>query len=194
MRVSGEGPTATRRLKHPATATDPPPGPRTPGRSMSRYRVPKHRVEVRIALCGRPEAGAHVFLGAQAETHVGAERPSDLLNRDERFIAFETQPGRVDVLSRDAVAFMAVASGLERDAAVDPCGDETSLDVVLTLDDGRELAGLARYRMPDSARRLQDLLNQPEPFLRIERKNDTLLVNKRRIVRAHERAEEACRG
>ena len=164
MRVSGEGPTATRRLKHPATATDPPPGPRTPGRSMSRYRVPKHRVEVRIALCGRPEAGAHVFLGAQAETHVGAERPSDLLNRDERFIAFETQPGRV-----------ALQTGRDRH-------------------EGHRVAGLARYRMPDSARRLQDLLNQPEPFLRIERKNDTLLVNKRRIVRAHERAEEACRG
>jgi hypothetical protein len=156
---------------------------------MNRYRVPKRRVPVRFTLPHQPEECAHLFLGELAETHTGPERPSDVLNRPEVFIALQTGSGGVEVLCRDALSFLAVAAELENDPEQPPDpGDETRVQLSIEMDDGREVEGVARYRLPESARRLQDFLNQQDGFVRLECQQEVLLVNKRRIQRVRERS------
>lgn len=161
---------------------------------MNRYRVPKQRVPVRLSFRGQPEERVHLFLSELAETHAGRERPSDLLDRAEAFIAVQSEGGQVDVLCRDALAFLTVPAALESEGADAPeLADETRVQLTISLDDGREVGGTARYRLPESARRLQDFLNQEEAFLRLERDDEVVLVNKRCIVRVREgeKQEEA---
>jgi len=160
---------------------------------VNRYRVPKQRVTVRVAFRNQPEGSeepVELFLSELAETHAGPERPSDVLNREEAFIAVVSPEGGVDVLCRDALAYLAVPGSLEQEQA-EALGmvDETCVALSIRLDDGRSLEGVARYRLPESARRLQDFLNQADAFLRLEREDEVLLVNKRCIERIRERAE-----
>jgi hypothetical protein len=105
------------------------------------------------------------------------------MNADAAFFAVESQAG-VQFLSRHAVAFLAVPTPLEFDGEAG--GDETVFEIAILLDDGRRLDGTVRHQLPDAARRLQDLLNLPDRFLRLECAGEILLVNKARIVSARE--------
>lgn len=131
----------------------------------------------------RPEASAFIFVGGGAESHSGPERPSDVMNRDETFVAIQENGGDVEFLRRDAVAFLAVPAEMEYDDTSLAAG-EIAVRLAITLDDGRHLDGRVRYQLPDAGRRLQDYLNQPCSFLPMECNGEVLLLNKRRIVSA----------
>ena len=159
---------------------------------MDCYRVPKRRVSVRISLRNQAEKAGSIFVGDSAKSHSGPERPSDVMNDDAVFFAVEAD-GAVEFLPRHAVAFLAVATPLEFELGTG--ADDDTIQLAITLDDGRCFEGMVRYRLPDFARRLQDFLNLGDRFLRLERADDVLLVNKGRIVSAREiRPGEERRG
>lgn len=149
---------------------------------MHPYRVPKRRVPVRISVASQPEREALIFVGERAESHSGPERPSDVMNGDDGFFAIEAEGGTVEFLRRGVVAFVRAPAQIETEEI--QAEDESTFQLTLLLDDGRRLDGRVRYLLPASARRVLDFLNLPDRFLRLERTEDVLLVNKQRIVSA----------
>lgn len=156
-----------------------------------RYQVPKHEASAEIRLADGSRRRVTVYLSERAQSHAGAERPSDLLNGDDRFIPVNFPDTGFALLRRTSVVTMTVdvedelvgAGGTEDvfGPGPDPEGLERH-DVVVILDDGSELEGTMTFLMPPGERRLQDFLNRAPTFVRL-RENDRIeIVNSDRIV------------
>ena len=152
------------------------------------YRVPKRSVCVQVRTAQRDEESVTLFLGERAETHAGPERPIDLLNGPHSFVPAQRECGRVDMIAREQVMLVSVAKKDDSPGPggswSDPCDTVTKVAVV--LDDGTQLEGTLRYQLPDASRRLQDYLNQPEPFIAVHRCEGMVLVNKRYVAHVSE--------
>lgn len=161
-----------------------------------RYQVPKHEASARVRLADGSRHEITVYLSERAEGHAGPERPSDLLNGDDRFVPVSFADAGFALLRRTSVVVMTVAVDDEMVGAggtedvfgsgPDPEGLERH-DVVLALYDGSELEGTMTFLMPPGERRLQDFLNRSPPFVRLRDDDRIRIVNTDRIVRVQPR-------
>jgi hypothetical protein len=156
---------------------------------MERYRIPKHKVRVRIRSGpAGVEEDVSLFLSDIAEGHQGPERPGDLFRGGGEFCVAETASGDVVFLHRRSVSIVAIALEDELDdglAGGDPVAADLDTEEAITvaLTDGLELAGVTRYQLPEAHSRLQDFLNAPEPFLPLYRGDEIVLINKAHVAR-----------
>jgi hypothetical protein len=155
---------------------------------MERYRIPKHKVRVRIRSARGQEEDVVLFLADFAEGHSGPERPGDLFRAGVDFCVAENEGGDVIFLHRRSVSTVTVALEDELDDALvggDPVAADldTETAVTVVLEDGLALTGVTRFRLPEAHSRLQDFLNSSEPFLPIYRGEEIVLINKSRIAR-----------
>ena len=150
---------------------------------VSDLSVPKHRVEVRIAVGGGDWRTVVVFLAAQAEDHAGPERVSDLLERDEAFFpAQEVATGETWFVSRAALSAIRIPRGVERDEDALTIPTEHQVEVVLR--DGERLRGAVFYVLPRDRSRVVDFLNvAPHFFPLLSPDGDVLLVNRAHVAR-----------
>ncbi len=152
------------------------------------FAVPKHKVGATLRLLGQAPVEVELFLGESAARHSGHERPSDLLQMAEPFLAVQLKAGGVLFASRHNILVLSIASDVElgeEDLPVeDLAAEETkTADVVVRLEDGSSISGNVVYLMPVGHRRLQDYLNAlPEAFLKLRNGDLVHLVNKERIV------------
>ncbi|HKY34074.1 MAG TPA: hypothetical protein VJV23_16210 [Candidatus Polarisedimenticolia bacterium] len=154
------------------------------------YCVPKSTARVRLLLVTGESFSFDLYLGRQAESHAGEERPSDVFNGDRHFIPLSGPDGRLAIVRRDAVMVASVAAEHETGPA---CGELTAARVEVTIENGTALRGTVTYMMPEGERRIQDHLNAPGRFLALTEGAMVHLINKARIVRlsAMESAEAA---
>ncbi len=153
-----------------------------------RYRVPKREVSVEICLAGGPPEPMELYVADAAERHAGRERPIDLLNGSQRFLAARDREGRLRLIARDAVVVATVP--LEEAATGNGTGDRNgaSPDVVMTtpvtiaFDEGTRIEGQVNYAMPEGRRRLKDFLNGADRFFGVRDGDAVHLVNRDRIV------------
>lgn len=155
---------------------------------VDQYRVPKRQVVAEVVLFGQPGTRVTLFLGENAESHAGPERPSDLLNGASDFIAATETSGGYILLRRDALTCVSVPAasefGSEGDRAEElAAAQATSMQVETTLEDGSKVRGTIRYLMPEGRSRLIDFLNLREAFLTLRDGDRALLINKQRIAR-----------
>lgn len=157
------------------------------------YRVPKHRIPVRVRMAGGEVRSVEMFVGARAQRHTGAERPSDRLNDESAFLPVEDEQEGFFLLNKPAVSVVTVdldreagpePLDAEDEALLEPEGEEAAAAVRLVLDDGHEVRGLAAMLLPPGERRLLDLLNDADRFLRLRDGDRILLVNTAHIARA----------
>jgi len=155
------------------------------------YRVPKRQVSAEITVAGQPPARLVLFLSGQAERHLGYERPSDLLNSQERFFAALNGDGGVAILQRDSIIDVRVAA--DDEVEIEGVGDADmgspaviAASVTITLEDGRVVGGTVHYMMPEGHARLQDFLNVGDRFLVVREGATVHLINKSRIARVQE--------
>jgi hypothetical protein len=152
------------------------------------YRVPKRRVSAEVLLLGHPRKVVTLFLHEVAETHAGAERPSDLLNGEGTFFPAIEPPGKLVLLQRDAVMVISVAAEAEflpsdpEGSLPDPA-QATKIPVEVILQDGSHVRGTVQFAMPQGRDRLIDFMNAPDRFITVREENLARLINKRRIVR-----------
>lgn len=161
-----------------------------------RYQVPKHEASARVLLADGSRRRVTLFLSERAEGHTGPERPSDLLNGDDRFVPVSFRDAGFALLRRTSVLVMTVdvedeltgAAGTEDvfGSGPDPEGLERH-DVALILSDGSELEGTMTFLMPPGERRLQDYLNRAPTFVRLRAGDRIRIVNTDRIVRVESR-------
>ena len=69
----------------------------------NQYRIPKQRVAVDVTFAGAPAVRLNLYLSERTQTHVGYERPSDLLNETSRFVPATQTDGAVVILNRTAI-------------------------------------------------------------------------------------------
>lgn len=155
---------------------------------MERYRVPKHRVRVRIRSAQGREEDVFLFLADFAEGHIGPERPGDLFRGGIEFCVAENESGEVIFLHCRSVSTVTIALEDELEeglAGGDPVAADldTERAITVVLADGLALTGVTRYQLPEANRRLQDFLNSPEPFLPIYQGEEIILINKAHIAR-----------
>ena len=155
---------------------------------VSEYRIPKLEVPAEVSLLAHPQKEVKLFLHERAETHAGAERPSDLLNGPREFFPAVEPSGKAVFLHRDAVTVISVpaesefppegstGSGEEPEQAV-----KMPLEVI--IQGGTVIRGAVSFVLPDGRNRLIDYLNSPDHFLIVREEGLAHLINKRRIVR-----------
>ena len=145
-------------------------------------RVPKRRAQVEVLMPGGKALPVTVFLAEFASTHAGAERVSDLLNAAEgEFIAsVDSTSDALTFLNRQNVAAARVSLEWEGEEELE--GAEAH-EVEIALADGTLLKGRVRYLLPPERSRLNDYLNDPQPFVRLSHGDQVTLVNKRHIAR-----------
>lgn len=141
---------------------------------MHEYTVPKQRFTAEVLLEGSTPARMTFFHGQNAPTHVGRERPSDVLNGSSIFLPALEAGGRLVLLNVDAIRMVSVSVDEEWNDALAEVGDTdddvrditaTVARVEVALDDGSRLTGMVRYELPESGRRLQDYLNTGDRFV-----------------------------
>lgn len=154
-----------------------------------KFQVPKHEVSARALLPGGEHEELKLYVSERAERHSGRERPSDLLNRDDRFVPVRLSDSGFVLLRRTAVLVMVVSLEDELVAGVVEGGEGPDAEgaerheVRLVLDEGTEVEGSVTYVMPPGEQRLQDYLNQAPGFVRVRDGDRIQLVNTGRIVR-----------
>lgn len=153
------------------------------------YRIPKHQVPAEISLAGRTSLRARLFVGELAQSHTGAERPSDVLNGGLRFVpALDDANGALILLNVDAIMVVSVDASWEFRPGEESLEDLAAGEAVvsrieISLDDGTVLRGTVTYLLPESNRRLQDYMNGDGRFVIVRQDAIAHLVNKRRIAR-----------
>lgn len=145
-------------------------------------RVPKRRAQVEMMLPGGESRQVTVFLADFASAHAGPERVSDLLNAaaGEFLAAVDANTDAMVFFNRQSVAAARVSRQWEGDEDLSG-GEEQEVEIALM--DGTQLRGTVRYQMPPERSRLNDYLNDPQPFVRLAHGEKVMLVNKRHIAR-----------
>jgi len=154
----------------------------------SEYRIPKRRISAEVLLLGHPRKVVTLFLHEVAQTHAGAERPSDLLNGGGEFFPAIEPPGKLVLLHRDAVLVISVAAEAEfppsePEGSLPDLTQATKIPVEVILQDGSHVRGTIQFVMPQGRDRLIDFMNAPDRFISVREESLARLINKRRIVR-----------
>ena len=155
---------------------------------ISEYRIPKLEISAEVSLLAHPQKEVKLFLHEHAETHAGAERPSDLLNGPGEFFPAVEPSGKLVLLHRDAVTVISVSA--ESEFPPDESGEgiedpeqAAKVPVEVIIQGGTVIRGTVRFVLPEGRNRLIDFLNMPDRFLTVRENGLARLINKRRIVR-----------
>jgi hypothetical protein len=152
-----------------------------------KFAVPKEKIQATVKLAGAGDLSVFLFLAESAATHLGPERPSDLLTT-ARFIPVVLDDGGFSFLQVGAIQMLSVPAkselGENMTAEYLAAQGATTLSVEICLDDATCFSGTVIYLLPEAQRRLQDFLNDlPDQFFQL-RDGDTIhLINKDHIVR-----------
>lgn len=152
------------------------------------YRVPKRTVLAHVFFQGSSSSPLRLYLGDRAETHIGKERPCDLLNGSEAFIPTTTPEGEFIVLNKDAVTTV-VIDGQDDLVEEIPCTDDNSqsdmtrIEATAHLSDGTTRTGWISFLHPYGQRRPQSLLNTKDRFVLVQNGTESCFINKRHILK-----------
>ena len=155
---------------------------------IDEYRIPKLEISAEVSLLAHPQKEVKLFLNDRAETHAGAERPSDLLNGAREFFPAVETSGKTVFLHREAVTVISVPVESEfppEESGEDYPEPETAsrLPVEVVVQGGTVIRGTVSFVGPEGRNRLIDFLNMPDRFLVVREEGLARLINKRRIVR-----------
>lgn len=152
-----------------------------------KFAVPKQKVQATVKLAGAGDLAVFLFLAESAATHLGPERPSDLLTT-ARFIPVALDDGGFSFLQVGAIQRLSVPAETELGESLTAedlaAQGATTESVEIYLDDNTCFSGTVFYLLPEAQRRLQDFLNDlPDQFIQL-RDGDTIhLINKDHVVR-----------
>jgi len=147
---------------------------------VARLRIPKHRAEAEVTGPDGQARRFSLFL-AERKSRGGPERVVDLLNGPREFLpAVDCETDSTTILARSCIVVARVAGPLWD---VDESNLPLEHEVELVLSNGKAIAGLISYVLPNESCRLVDYLNDPAPFLALVEGERVALVNKRYVLR-----------
>lgn len=155
---------------------------------MSEYFVPKRRVTTQARLLGLPPRTWELFLSETAANHAGPERPSDLLNHGQPFLAVRDAEAGFMIVSTAHVLAISVPVDAEFHTAGLGAEDlaaasSTHAEVELLLETGDTISGTLVYIQPTGQQRVQDFMNIAPAFIAVREGATAHIVNTRRVAR-----------
>jgi len=150
---------------------------------MQQYQVPKEKSSVIIEIPPRKPETRFIFLSTHAQNHHGAETPYDIFNVTQTFIPLFHEGGDVMLARREAITWVLVSEPQRTEwyyyeirAGIPDTAVHIEFDSGTHLDVRIALIG------PAAGRRVQDIVNCEEDFLRVERGDELFLVNLKRVI------------
>jgi hypothetical protein len=150
---------------------------------MSDYRVPKDQAAVLVEIPPHAPEPRFVFLSSFAQSHHGAETPSDIFNVPQAFIPLFREGGEVVLARHDAISWVMVGDPRRTEwYYYEARAGATEAMVHLEFDTGGHLDGTVAQIGPVGGQRVLDIVNREEGFLHVERGDELFLVNLKRVV------------
>lgn len=150
---------------------------------MSDYRVPKEKAAVLVELPPHPPEPRFIFLSPFAQSHHGAETPSDIFNIPQAFIPLFRESGDAVLARHDAITWVMVSEPRRTEwYYYEARTGAPDTGVHLEFDTGAHLDGRVALVGPVGGQRVQDIVNRDEGFLHLERDDELFLVNLKRVV------------
>jgi hypothetical protein len=151
----------------------------------SEFRVEKARSDATLFLTNGTSSRGNFFVSGGAPSHAGPERIKDVLNAGPGFFPFEVLGAggatQTILYNREHIVFVELAGNHE--PALDPGYDVAMRrDVAMLLSSGTRLHGVVSIYRPHGCDRLSDFARSPEPFLYLETRNATYLVNVNHLI------------
>lgn len=158
---------------------------------MEEYRVPKERASVLVELPPHPPEPRYIFLAPFAQSHHGAETPSDIFNFPQAYIPLFREGGDVVLARHDAITWVMVGDPRRTEwYYYDARAGIPDAGVHIEFDTGAHLDGRIALIGPVGGQRVIDIVNREEGFLHVEREDELFLVNLRRVVSITLKGEE----
>jgi len=150
---------------------------------MPDYRVPKQQAAVLVEVPPHPPEQRVVFLAPYAQTHHGAETPSDIFNVEQAFIPLFRESGEVVLARHDAITWVLIGEPRRTEwYYFETRADFPDAAVHLEFDTGGHIDGRIALLGPAGGQRVLDIINRQEGFLHVERDEELFLVNLKRVV------------
>jgi hypothetical protein len=150
---------------------------------MQGFQVPKVQASVFVEIPPRPPETRFVFLGPFAQGHRGAETPSDIFNAAEPFVPLFRDDGDTVLTRREAITWVMVGDPQRAEwYYYETRAGAEEEQVHVTFDTGTHLEGRIALVGPVGGQRVLDVVNRDRGFLHLERGDELLLVNLKRVV------------
>jgi hypothetical protein len=150
---------------------------------MADYRVPKEKAAVLVEVPPHPPEPRFVFLAPFAQSHHGAETPSDIFNVKQAFIPLFREGGEAVLARHDGITWVMVSEPRRTEwYYYEASTGVPSAGVHLEFDTGAHLDGRVALIGPVGGQRVLDIVNRDEDFLHVERADELFLVNLKRVV------------
>jgi hypothetical protein len=154
---------------------------------LNYYRIPKHRAAARMTLAGLEPRDVRLFLAEHSMFRAGPDEPADLFRDQRTFIPVEDPEWGLVLLRREAIMVMSISARMHdaaleksRGVALEEIHQRTNVTVFLR--DGSMYRGLVGLFRLDLHRRMQDFLNEQEPFFLVRDEEQVHFINKDWIV------------
>ncbi len=149
---------------------------------MQEYQVPKEKAAVLIEMPPHEPEPRYIFLSAFAQSHHGAETPSDIFNVPQAFIPLFREGGEVLLARRDAITWVMVGEPQRTEwHYFETRAGFSDAAVHLEFDTGGHIDGRVALIGPDGSQRMLDVVNREAGFLHVEREDELFLVNLKRV-------------
>jgi hypothetical protein len=156
---------------------------------MDELRVPTVALAAEVLCADGRRFRGRIFVPAAAPTHAGPTRAEDWMNESPLFFPFLPEEGGQAVLlnKRETLVVTVAAETDAEDLAEEATGP---LHRVAVEAEGARLEGIMVVTMPEGHSRVLDYLNRPQRFLTLREGERHHLIQKERITRVLEIAEE----
>jgi hypothetical protein len=150
---------------------------------MQEYQVPKEKTSVLIELPPHEPEPRFLFLSSFAQTHHGAETPSDIFNVPQAYVPLFREGDSVSLVRRDAITWVMVGEPQRSEwYYYETRVGVPDAPVHVEFDTGTFLDGRVALIGPAGGQRVLDIVNREEGFLPIEREDELFLVNLKRVI------------
>jgi len=150
---------------------------------MQEYQVPKGKASVLIEIPPREPETRFIFLAPFAQSHHGAETPSDIFNASQGFIPLYREGGEVLLARHDGITWVMIGQPQQTEwYYYQTRAGVPDAAVHLEFDTGTHLDGRIALVGPAGGQRVLDIINRQEGFLHLERDDELFLVNLKRVI------------
>lgn len=150
---------------------------------MQEYQVPKLKAAVLVEMPPHEPESRFIFLSPFAQSHHGAETPSDIFNVSQAFIPLFRDGGDVVLVRRDAITWVMVSEPRQAEwHYFDARAGFPDAGIHIEFDTGGHIDGRVALVGPDGSQRVLDVVNREEGFLHVERDDELFLVNLKRVI------------
>ena len=152
---------------------------------MSDYKVEKDRFSVKLFFADGTVEEGNIYLSLLAAHHEGRESVRDVLNQQDPFLPVNFLGGTTRLINKENLLMVSYPAEDEKGEPVAFASSQH--EIVLRLISNVRIEGRFIFLLPPHSSRVNDYLNQAEPFVELRKEQEIYLVNRKHIVFVEEK-------